>query len=260
MNFKLLHKNHFLLIAIAILFLNINAFAQQKKVLVFNKTTGFRHTGAIEAGRKALPQLGSENNFAVDITEDATKFTSENLKQYAAVIFFCTTGDVLDAEQQKAFEKYIQSGGGFVGTHSAADTEYDWPWYGELVGAYFMSHPSQQEAVLNVIDRNNIATRHLPAQWKKMDEWYDFKWIYSDLNILITIDENSYGIGKKGGQNGEFHPMAWYHDYDGGRAFYTEFGHDKKYVEDPLFLQHLLGGIKYAMGAKPQDQLSVSVK
>lgn len=261
MNLKLLHKNHFLFILLALFFAGTNASAQQKKVLVFTRTTGFRHTGAIIAGKKAILQLGAENNFAVDTTENAAKFTPENLKQYSAVIFFCTTGDVLNDTQQKAFEQYIHSGGGFVGTHSAADTEYDWPWYGELVGAYFMSHPAQQEATLNIVDPNNISTRHLPSVWKKSDEWYNFKWIYEDLHILITIDENSYGFnGKKGGQNGAFHPMAWYHEYDGGRAFYTEFGHDKQYVENPLFIQHLLGGIKYAMGAKPQDQLSVSVK
>ena len=143
-----------------------------------------------------------------------------------------------------------------MGVHSATDTEYDWPWYGELVGAYFKSHPAPQEAVVNVVDPNNIATRHLPAVWMKTDELYNFKWIYEDIHVLLTIDESSY----KGGANGAYHPMAWYHEYDGGRAFYTEFGHDQKYVEDPLYIKHLLGGIKYALGAKPKDKLSVSVK
>jgi uncharacterized protein len=130
--------------------------------------------------------------------------------------------------------------------HSATDTEYDWPWYGNLVGAYFKSHPAQQEATLHVIDRNFIATKHLPAEWKRFDEWYNFKWMAPNLHVLITIDEKSYTGGTMNG----YHPMSWYHEYDGGRAFYTELGHTDESYADPLYLKHLLGGIKYAMGVK----------
>lgn len=221
---------------------------KKKKILVFSKTAGYRHKESIVAGKKYLIELGSKNKFGVDTTENADVFTPENLKQYSAVVFLCTTGNVLNDQQQKAFEQYIKAGGGYVGTHSAADTEYDWPWFGELNGAYFKSHPKQQEAVFNVIDQNNISTSHLPRVWKRFDELYNFKWIGTDLNILITIDENTY----TGGANGDDHPMAWYHDFDGGRAFYTALGHDNKSWEDPLYLQHVLGGIKYAMGEKPE--------
>lgn len=221
---------------------------KKKKILVFSKTAGYRHKESIVAGKKFLMELGSKNKFGVDTTENADVFTPENLKQYSAVVFLCTTGNVLNDQQQKAFEQYIKGGGGYVGTHSAADTEYDWPWFGELNGAYFKSHPKQQEAVFNVIDQNNISTAHLPKVWKRFDELYNFKWIGTDLNILITIDENTY----TGGANGADHPMAWYHDFDGGRAFYTALGHDNKSWEDPLYLQHVLGGIKYAMGEKPE--------
>jgi len=221
---------------------------KKKKILVFSKTAGYRHKESIVAGKKYLIELGSKNKFGVDTTENAEVFTPENLKQYSAVVFLCTTGNVLNDQQQKAFEQYIKAGGGYVGTHSSADTEYDWAWFGELNGAYFKSHPRQQEAVFNVIDQNNISTAHLPKVWKRFDELYNFKWIGTDLNVLITIDENSY----TGGANGEDHPMAWYHDFDGGRAFYTALGHDNKSWEDPLYLQHVLGGIKYAMGEKPE--------
>lgn len=233
------------ILPVIIFFASVDSFAGSPKILVFSKTTGFRHRAAIPAGIKVIQQLGRDNNFEVDTTEDAAVFTSENLKRYKAVIFLCTTGDILNAQQQQAFEDYIHGGGGFVGTHSAADTEYDWPWYGELVGAYFKSHPpGQQEAVCNVVNSHHPSTAHLPKVWKKKDELYNFKWIGLDLNILITIDENSY----KGGENGAFHPMSWYHDFCGGRAFYTAFGHDEKSFEDPLYTKHLLGGIKYAMG------------
>jgi len=235
-------------LVIAALFISAQLSAKPKKVLVFSKTMGFRHGSAIEAGKKSIQQLGNTNNFQADTTENAELFTADNLKQYSAVVFLCTTGDVLNDQQQEAFQQYIKAGGGFVGLHSAADTEYDWPWYGELNGAYFKSHPKQQEAVFNIVDSDNIATAHLPKVWKRFDELYNFKWIGSDLNILITIDENSY----TGGANGDAHPMSWYHAYDGGRAFYTALGHDNKSFEDPLYLQHILGGIQYAMGANPK--------
>lgn len=134
----MLKKTLFLCLVLA--FICISAFAQSFKVLVFSKTEGFRHN-SIDEGIAAIQQLGLDNNFGVDATEDASLFTTENLNQYAAVIFLSTTGNVLNSEQQTAFEQYIQSGGGFVGIHAASDTEYDWPWYGGLVGAYFDSHP-----------------------------------------------------------------------------------------------------------------------
>ena len=198
----------------------------------------------IAAGKLAIIKLGKENNFLVDTTEDASVFTPENLKKYATVVFLSTTGNVLDSIQQLAFEHYIKSGGGFVGIHSATDTEYDWPWYGQLVGAYFGSHPAQQTATFNIIDTNNIATRFLPRSWKRHDELYNFKWIGEGLHVLIKIDENSY----TGGKNGDNHPMSWYHDFEGGRAFYTALGHDNTSFEDPLYLKHVLGGIEYALG------------
>ncbi len=221
------------------------AFAKKEpRVLVFSKTAGFHHQ-SIPQGQKAIQQLGAGHHFQVDTTSDAAVFTADNLKQYAAIVFLNTTGDVLNNEQQAAFEQYIQHGGGYVGVHAATDTEYDWPWYNKLVGAYFKSHPKQQDAVLHVTDQKFIATKHLPAEWKRFDEWYNFKTTnWDDVHVLITIDESSY----TGGENGQYHPMSWYHSYDGGRAFYTELGHTDASYADPLYLQHLLGGILYAMG------------
>ena len=229
----------------ACVFLITVSFVAGKKtprILVFVKTKGYHHA-SIAAGTVAVQKLGEENNFMVDTTTDASSFTKKQLKKYAAVVFLNTTGDVLNAEQQEAFQKYIHSGKGFVGVHAATDTEYDWPWYNELVGAYFKSHPKQQEAVLNVVDASNPATAHLPAKWKRFDEWYNFKSIQNGLHVLITIDEKSY----TGGENGDVHPMAWYHEFDGGRAFYTALGHTDESYKDPLYLKHLLAGIQYAM-------------
>lgn len=226
---------------------NNSAYARKKKVLVFSKTLGFHHN-SIKQGIAAIQKLGSENKFEVDTTTNSTNFNDKNLKQYAAVIFLSTTGDVLNDEQERAFVKYIKSGGGFAGVHSATDCEYSWPWYGNLVGAYFAGHPNQQDATLNVTDRNHISTKHLPKQWKRKDEWYNFRNVAKGLNVLIYTDEKSYDAGKN--KMGDSHPIAWYHEYDGGRAFYTGLGHTEESFAEPLFLQHLLGGIKYAMGLK----------
>lgn len=214
------------------------------KVLVFTKTTGFRH-GSIPVGIKAIQALGAKNGFDVDTTEDASRFTEANLQQYAAVIFLNTTGDVLNNYQEADFERYIQAGGGFVGIHSAADTEYDWPWYGKLVGAYFENHPpGTPRATLHVKDRTHAATKHLPERWERTDEWYNFKQVNKETKVLITIDERSY----TGGTMGDDHPISWYHEYDGGRAFYAELGHTEESYKEEAYLQHILGGIRYAIG------------
>ena len=213
------------------------------RILVFGKTADYHHT-SIPAGMAAIQKLGAENEFDVDTTTDANMFTEDSLKKYSAIIFLSTTGNVLNQYQEVAFERYIQAGGGFVGVHAATDTEYDWGWYGRLVGAYFESHPKIQEAVLHVVDSSIAATKGIPVEWKRTDEWYNFKKLSKDVKVLLTIDEKSY----EGGKLGDNHPMAWYHEYDGGRAFYTELGHTEESYADPVYLKHLLGGIQYTVG------------
>ncbi|MES2874383.1 MAG: ThuA domain-containing protein [Bacteroidota bacterium] len=217
--------------------------AAKPRILVFSKTAGFRHE-SIAAGKAAIIKLGKEQGFQVDTTESSVYFTEDSLKKYKAVVFLNTTGNILNAPQQIAFERYIQAGGGFAGVHAAADTEYEWPWYGKLVGGYFLSHPKTQEAVVNVTDRTNSATSHLPVKWKRTDEWYNYKNLNPNVKVLASLDESSY----EGGKNGTNHPIAWYHQYDGGRAFYTGMGHTTESYTDPLYLKHLLGGIKFAIG------------
>ncbi|MBC7745220.1 MAG: ThuA domain-containing protein [Flavobacterium sp.] len=220
-----------------------NTQVKTPKLLVFSKTAGYRHQ-SIEVGKEALVKLGKEQGYLVDTTENAGYFNDDSLKNYAAVIFLSTTMNILNSGQETSFKRYIEAGGGFMGIHAAADTEYEWPWYGKLVGAYFMSHPKTQEAVINVTDKKNIATSHLPEKWKRIDEWYNYKDINPDIKVLMSLDEKSY----EGGKNGDNHPIAWYHEFDGGRSFYTGLGHTDESYADPLFLKHLLGGIKYAVG------------
>ncbi|GMV26310.1 MAG: hypothetical protein AMXMBFR58_23410 [Phycisphaerae bacterium] len=217
------------------------------RILVFSKTAGFRHD-SIPDGIAAIQKLGKENGFDVDATEDAALFTEDNLGRYAAVLFLSTTGDVLDDDQQKAFEAYIAKGRGFVGVHAAADTEYEWPWFGTLVGAYFKSHPKIQDATNKVEDRTHPSTHHLAEEWKRHDEWYTYKDNpRSRVHVLISLDESTY---EGGGMDGD-HPIAWCNTVAGGRSWYTGGGHTKESFTEPDFLKHLLGGIKWAAGVAP---------
>jgi type 1 glutamine amidotransferase len=226
--------------------------------LIFSKTAAFRHTQCIPQGTVAIAQMGAQRGFEVDATEDASLFTDANLAKYDVVIFLCTTGDVLNATQQAAFERYIQAGGGYAGIHSASDTEYDWPWYGGLVGAYFRDHPgvpgvnSQfQVASMNVEDRKSAATKRLPRRWTREEEWYNFRTNPRDtVHVLLSVDESTYdprGYSVPGGSPpmGD-HPISWCQPYDGGRAFYTALGHKGDYWDEPLLLSHVLGGIEMA--------------
>ncbi len=237
------------LATICILLLSTVGYGQEKEndaVLVFTKTEGYRHK-SIEKGVETLKEFGKENKFSVTQTEDASLFELGNLKKYKTVVFLSTTMDVLNKKQQTAFENYIQSGGSFMGIHAASDTEYEWAWYGQLVGAYFESHPNNPnvlEAQMKVVDKNHPATAHLDTSWTRTDEWYNYKNINPDIKVLIKLDEKSY----KGGTNGENHPIAWYHEFDGGRAFYTGGGHTNASYEEPAFRQHLLGGMLYCLG------------
>ena len=216
---------------------------KQAKLLLFTETIPYFHQ-SIPFAIAAIEKLGKANGFTVDTSNNSLPFTDRNLRQYSAVVFLSTTGDVLNEEQQNAFVRFIQSGKGYVGIHAAADTEYGWPWYNRLIGGYFMSHPNQQNATLNIVDRTFIATKHLPRQWQRFDEWYSFQSTYwNNVHVLMTIDENSY----IGGEHGKYHPMSWYQDFDGGRSFYTQLSHRDESYSDSLFTQHLLGGIQYAM-------------
>lgn len=229
---------------VLILFLfSCNKRSGNPRVLVFAKTAGYHHE-SIAVGIPAIQKLGQENGFDVDSTTDASMFNEDTLKKYSAVVFLSTTGPLLNTHERIALERYIQAGGGYMGIHAAADAEYDWGWYNRLVGAYFLSHPRQQEAKLIVKDKTHPSTKHLPDVWTRKDEWYNFKKLNKDVHVLISIDEKSY----EGGKNGDDHPMAWYHDFDGGRAFYTELGHTDESYSDPLYLKHILGGIQYAIG------------
>lgn len=217
--------------------------ATQPRVVVFSKTEQYRHA-SIPQGVSALQTLAQTRGWEISATEDAAQLVTA-LDDANVVVFLSTTGDVLDATQQAAFEAFIAAGNGFVGVHAASDTEYDWAWYGGLVGAYFKAHPAIQTASIVVENTSHLATAGLPNPWSREDEWYGFRTNpRPDVQVLLKLDEASYAPGD--GSMGEDHPIAWYHEYGGGRAFYTALGHTPESYSDPLFVAHLEGAIRWA--------------
>ncbi len=210
-------------------------------MLVFSRTTGFRH-GSIPAGIAALRALGTADGFAVTATEDPAAFRPATLAGYRAVVFLSTTGDVLDPAGRTALEAYVRGGGGWVGVHSASDTEYGWPFYGRLVGARFAGHPPVQPVTVRF--RPGPLTAGLPATWRITDEAYNFRARPAGVRVLATLDESTYTGGAMGGD----HPIAWTAEVDRGRSFYTGLGHPDALYADATFRRLLSAGIRYAAG------------
>ena len=223
------------------------------RMLVFSKTTMYRHA-SITNGIAAIKKLGEENSFAMDATEDSSVFTTTNLARYPAVVFLSTSGDILNDEQQMAFQNYLQSGGGLAGVHAAAAgkvaTEGTWPWYVEMFCTEFANHKAIEMATVMVEDRTNASTAHLPEQWSRTDEWYIFTASpRGKVHVLASLDEKSF----HGGTMGADHPVAWCRRIGQGRLWYTALGHTEASYTEPHFLRHLLGGIQIAAGVKPSD-------
>jgi uncharacterized protein len=241
---------------------------EELAVLVFTRTQGFRHL-SIPEGVLAVTELGLENGFAVTHTEDPEVFTDAELSRFAAVIFLNTTGEVLTDPGREAFERYVRGGGAWVGVHAAADTEYDWPFYAELLaGAYFLSHPIQQPGELENEAPDHPSTAHLPERWQiPFEEYYSFQRNpRPDVRVLLNIDEDSYDQDPNttnlpdspdfpegvSGVMGD-HPMSWCQEIDAGHAWYTALGHEGYLYRTPDFRAHLLGGILTAAGQLEAD-------
>jgi hypothetical protein len=252
----------FVVFAILLLVSTHNLFAQKQfKALLVTTTRGFHHE-SIHAGVIAIQQLGAKHFFQVDILEDNNNLSDKYLANYQVLIFLNTTGDIFNDQQQKIIEKFIQSGKGFMGIHSASDTEYDWPWYTQLVGRMFHIHPAIQSARLNVIDPSFPGLEGFANNKQWTDEWYEFgPDQVADLKTILTVDEKSYDPKAEWGANpqraavsgkgmGAFHPIAWYHNFDGGRSFYTNLGHVPADFSDPTYLSHIAAGIIWAATGK----------
>lgn len=199
----------------------------QAAVLVYTATAGFRHD-SIPAGVTLVEELGQASGFEVTASEDPSVFAE--LADYDTVVFLNTTGDILDPAAQQAMEEFMARGGGFVGIHSATDTEYDWPWYGGLVGTYFADHPQVQEAALDVVSDHPVVAGITP-RFTLTDEWYNFTSpLPAEIDTLMTVDESTY----EGGTMGDTHPVLWAREYGGGRAVYMAMGHPSEVFSEPM--------------------------
>ena len=222
-------------------------------ILVFSKTTGYRHA-SITNGIAAIRELGSLHHFGVDATEDSSAFTKPNLARYQAVVFLSVTGEVLDPDQKVAFRDYLLGGGGLAAIHGAAfgplACEEKWAWYGEMFGCSFTNHSAVMPGIINVEDPTHPSMTGLPTRWQRTDEWYNFTGTpRGRARVLATMDESTY----TGGKMGDDHPIAWCRRVGLGRMWYTALGHADTAFSEPLFRQHLLGGIRVAAGQVKAD-------
>lgn len=185
------------------------------------------------------------HDFSSVVSEDPAVFSQPALSDFDVVVFLSTTGDILDDQQEDALESFISGGKGYVGVHAAADTEYEWSWYGELVGAYFQSHPELQEATVRLTDPTHPVVEGLPPVMQRFDEWYNFASLPAPgVSVLAVLDEASY----EGGTMGDLHPIIWAHESGGGRSVYTGFGHTSESFDEPEMRTLLLNSILWAAG------------
>lgn len=249
-------KKILITVSLFLLFSTTTLFAQpQFNALLYTRTQGYHHV-SINEGVDAIREIAQRHLFTVDWQVNPGVFSEGNLDQYDVIIFLNTTGDILNDEQQAVMEEFIQSGKGFVGIHAAADTEYDWEWYTQLVGRMFRTHPKIETAQLTVIDSNFPGFERTPEKFWWTDEWYEFQEETVDgLNYLLTIDESTYDVTDDWGRGrshgmGDFHPLAWYHEFDGGRSFYINLGHMPESFADKMFREQIFGGILWAATGK----------
>jgi len=230
--------------------------AEPPRVLVFTRNgptlqgkKGFVHDN-IASSVEAIQKLGAANGFAVDVWEDATVFTGAKLKKYRALVFSNTNNEALDTEEQKAaLQQYVRSGGGVVGIHSACAMMRNWPWYWQLIGGTFDYHPKLQPFTIHVVDRKHPSTAHLGATWEWTDEFYFLKEMPAGLHILLEGDLTTLDDKRKP-KDQKRRPLAWCHEFEGGRCWFTALGHKKEHYADPNLMKHILGGIQWAMGEK----------
>jgi len=225
-------------------------------VLLFSKTSGFRHEQAIHAAERSLRALARQHGWDIFATENAAVFNDEQLARFDVVFANNTTGDNWTAEQKLAFQRFVARGGGVVGVHGALGTRYRyWDWYTDsLLLGRFVGHPLSpqlQQAAVQVLDHEHPATRHLPSRWMRTDEWYSFERSARDLGarVLATLDESSYEPEAffQDLRMGD-HPIIWAHCPGRGRAFYSALGHTANAYEDEAHQQMLRGAIAWAAG------------
>ena len=216
-----------------------------QRLLVFSKTTGYRHDESIDEGNDLIRELAAADNIEVDRSEDASDFSLDNLSRYSAVVWLQVSGNVLEPVQRQAFSRFISDGGGFAGIHGTSDAERSWPEFSKILGARFLHHPGDQSqsAQISIETQSHPSTLGLPDPWLWVDEWYAF-----DRNpregrtVLLTVDEGSYDPEEP--RMGTDHPLSWCHSFGSGKVWYTALGHHPESYSWPVFRSHIWGGIR----------------
>ncbi len=225
-----------------------SAYKEPLNILVFSKTNGFRHA-SISSGLKMLSDLSEKQNWVITATEDSSLFENEFLDNFDLAVFLNPTGDAIDESGQEAFERFMKSGKGFIGIHAAADFEYEWPFYGNLVGGYFKTHPPAQEGTVIFEDYDHPAMEPFKGMesYTTFDEWYTFKENpRPNVNVLASLDESSVKKAKNDDWKMGDHPLIWWEENDGMRSFYTVFGHTHEAFQDELIIEHIKNAINWA--------------
>jgi type 1 glutamine amidotransferase len=211
-------------------------------ILVFTKTTGFRHD-SIPAGVAAVERIAAELGYETEHTEDSAVYNPLDLARFAAVAWVSPSGDILDELERAALADYVTGGGGWCGIHAASTAERSWPFFREMVGARFIGHPPGcTPGEIDVKDTGHASTAHLPKRWSWTDEWYSFDERPKDVDVLLEADEDTYDTADLA--MGNPHPIAWHRRLEAGRCFYTALGHAEESYADPVFLAHIRGGLE----------------
>jgi type 1 glutamine amidotransferase len=233
------------------------AEGQQFEVMVYTSPDRW-HDPTIPTAMTEFRKMADQHDFALTWAQQAGSgsitdpFSESVLQRMDVVVFLHSRAYELNEEQRENFKNYIHNGGGFVGIHAASAIPDQELWFQQLIGRVFTNHPEEQTAVYHVINKNHPATMHLPDRWIYTGELYSFNEELTDnLNYLITVDENTYDPSRTWGDDretamGDFHPISWYQEFEGGRSFYTSLGHIPESFEDPWFLAHIYGGIYWA--------------
>ena len=235
-----------------ILLFMVSCSESQKKVLIYTRNgEGYIHEN-IEASVRALEEICRDIGVETEVTDSAELITREYLGRFDAVIFSNSNNDAFSSdEQRKAFQEYIRSGGGFAGIHSACGSERNWPWFWSMLGGKFYRHPPLQPFDIRVIDPGHPSTARLPDPWKWEDECYYIHYLNPDIHVLIAADLTTVEDEEKsafpGTVFGDLFPLAWCHEFDGGREWYTALGHKPEHYDDPNFREHLKGGILWVL-------------
>ena len=226
-------------------------------VLVFSKTNRFRHKDGIRGGLEALRSIAADQSMGIFATENGAVFNDDSLARFDVVVFLNATGDMLNADQERAFQEWLEAGGGWLGIHAAGDGSHaEWGWYMEnLIGAEFTAHilgPQFQTATVRTERPEHPISRDLPLAWEAEEEWYSWASSPREKGFMVhaVVDEDTYEpvqnlLGRRTSLAMGDHPVAWSNCVGQGRSFYTALGHTAVAFEQPQFRTQLANALRW---------------